>query len=149
MASIAPITPAPAMQPGLKPFIVYDQVPAGLAAYPVTNNHHAPLLRAGDWVIYDPTDREAVHGELYVLRWQSGDRIPQVVEVGLQKEDRWAVGARHRGVNAKELVFGNIGEIVGDSGYRAAQLTERFLGRVVGLLEPASEPMLQIVGGLN
>lgn len=157
MATVPDTTPAPAMQPGLRPFIIYDRVPEGCAAYLVPDARHEPLLRPGEWVIVDLTDREPAEDELFVIQWQSGPSGPQVVECGLMPkltaqwaQPVWAVGARHRGVNTRALGFGAPGNIVGDFPYKSPQLTERFLGRVIGILEPSFvEPVRALVGGLN
>lgn len=137
MASIRPTTSASAQQPGLSSFLVCDRLPEGCVTYPVLDRRHEPLLKVGEWVIVDPEDREPRGGELFVIQWQSGG-APSVVELQQMRScSLWAVGARHRGTNAKALVFGQPGEIVGDFGYRSEQLAERLLGRVVGILEPA------------
>jgi hypothetical protein len=145
MATSAHSIPVPAQQPGLRAFIVCDRIPEGCKAYVVPDNRQLPHLRAGEWVVVDPDDRVPTHGDLFMIQWQSGRAGPQVVEAGLMRnlsqqrgEPYWAVGARHRGAhNATALVFGEPGQIIGDFPYRSEQLTERFLGKVVGILEHA------------
>lgn len=138
------------VQPGLRPFIVFDRVPDGCIAYAVADNRQMPLLRAGDWVIVDPDDRSPAEGELFVIQWQSGGG-PRVVEAAIMpalKQSNgaslWAVGARHRGANAVAVVFGRPGEIVGDFPYRAEQLEERFRGRVIGILEATARELHRV-----
>ena len=134
-------------QPGLRPFIVFDSVPAGCVAYPVNNNRHAPLLWTGEWVIVATEQRHPIEGELFVIQWQSGGG-PQIVEATTMKnKPYWVVGARHRGADAQNLGFGKLGDIIGDGPYRPDQLEQRFLGRVVGILQAAFGE-LRIVEGV-
>lgn len=140
MASKINSTPAPAQQPGLRPFIIYDRLPAGHAAYVVPDNRQLPHLRAGEWVIVDTSDRTPTHGDLFVIQWQTGGG-PMIVEAGWNaKYGYWMVGSR---CNRFNRGTGNLpvseGMISGDFPYRTDQLEDRFLGRIVGILEAAFE----------
>lgn len=136
MASAPLTTPAPAQQPGLPAFVVYDRLPEGCVAYPVTNDDHLPLLRAGEIVIVDPEDREPQNGEFFVVDWGGLHSRPKVIETYNHKPGRWSAGARHRGWNAAALGWGNIGDFVGDAYLVPEHLSARIKGKVVGILEP-------------
>ena len=141
MATSVDSTPAPAMQPGFRSFIVYDRLPEGCATFPVTDDSNAPHLRAGEMVVIDTADHQPFDGELFAIQWQSGSR--QIVETfHLPKLTGWCVGPLESA--------GVAGPLDGalqpqgrwcDFGYREAALSERILGRVVGILEPTfAEP---------
>lgn len=141
-----------ALQLGLRPFIVFDQVPRGCVVYAVPDNRQMPLLHAGEWVIVDPADRRPVEGELFVIQWQSGGG-PRIVEAAILPAEAgstgarlWAVSARHRGSNAAALGFGRPGQIIGDCLYRDEQLEERFRGRVIGILEATACELRRVEG---
>lgn len=78
-------TPALPQQPGLRAFIVYDQLPAGCVAFEVPDNSSAPYLHAGDFVVIDPADREPCEGELFAITWKSDIRqLWQIVRMDLR-----------------------------------------------------------------
>jgi hypothetical protein len=142
MASTAHTTPAPAMQPGLRSFIVYDRLPEGCAAFPVTDNRNAPHLAAGDMVVIDTRDHDPSEGELFAVEWMSGRR--EVVETfHLPKIPGWCVGPL-----APQMPMALDGTVVTMPGrwcdfpYRHEALADRLIGRVIGILEPKfAEPM--------
>lgn len=117
-------------QPGLRPFIVYNELPLGLAAYPVMDDKNDPLLRLGEMVIVDPHDCEPSEHELFLIQWDS-DPTPRVVETWMMpKLNCWCVGY----VKQPGWVEG-MGRWC-DWGYKTEALSARLLGRVVGILEP-------------
>lgn len=150
MATASNITPSVPQQPDLRAFIVCDRLPEGCVAYPVRNNDHAPHLRAGEWVIVDPTDCTPTHRDLFVIQWQGGSG-PQVVEAAWfdQARDYWMVGVRRSRFNRGSTLPVSDGILCGDFPYRTGQLEQRFLGRVVGILEQEfTEPLrLTVIGG--
>lgn len=78
MASRAHSTPVPAQQPELRPFIVYDHVPAGCGTHLVGDHDTAPLIRAGETLVLDPADKMPATGELFVIEYGRGSpRGPQ------------------------------------------------------------------------
>lgn len=62
----APLTP---QQPGLRSFIVYNDLPDGCIAFEVPDNKTLPHVRAGEFVVIDPTDCDPAEGELFAITW--------------------------------------------------------------------------------
>jgi hypothetical protein len=56
----------------LRALTVFDQIPAGCKVQPVGNEDSDPHLRAGEFAVVDMTDTDPQHGEVYLIRWQSG-----------------------------------------------------------------------------
>lgn len=144
MASHALPSSVPPQQPGLRSFIVYDRLPAGLAAYPVMDDRNAPHLRTGDFVIVDPTDHEPCAGELFLMDWKSSPGhygVNETFETAGIKG--WCVGPLSQPEMVKEAMAN--GAPVSrwcDFGYKTEALSDRIMGRVVGLLEPKfAEPI--------
>lgn len=121
---------------------VLDTVPAGCRAMTVPNDYHAPHLRRGEVAIIDPTDCALVHGELFAVQYGQGPAIMQAVWrttgdlsawwcVSLDDPTSWAdCQAR---IKAGRMLR------MADGPYRPGGLEERTLGRVVGILQPATE----------
>lgn len=151
-------------QPDLRAFIVYDSLPQGFAAYPVTDESNAPHLRPGDIAIIDPADRNPTPGELFVIDWQSGGSA--IVETWSQRMTAgcgpnsemidtvcWKVAgsnrARSAGDVAQRLRAGlPVGWVNGPyptEGPYAGALNRKLRGKVVGILTGANaEPLHQI-----
>ncbi|OAE39613.1 S24/S26 family peptidase [Brucella intermedia] len=55
------------MQPGLRALMMFEKVPEGCVTFPCTDASSMPHVRPGEFVVVDKTDREPVHGELYVV----------------------------------------------------------------------------------
>ncbi len=136
-------------QPGLRPFIIYDTLPDGMATHFVTDGRNEPMLRSGEVLVIDPSDCDPMHGELFAVQWKSG-KLPSVeLTTWLDRKDCWAIGgiqpafvAERAGATAIPACY------VGDYGYRTEYMREVILGRVIGILEPSfSEPLR--IGGLN
>lgn len=148
-------------QPGLRSFIVHDSMPAGCAAYLVTDELNAPHLRPGDVAVIDTADREPTPGELFVIGWTGGSTT--IVETRLQALRAgcgadgemidtacWMVGGSNRPRNGESLTeWVRAGQPIpwtdgpyATEGPRAGYLRSKLRGRVVGILEPAaSEPL--------
>jgi hypothetical protein len=56
----------------IRALTLFDEIPSGFIAHPITNDDSDPHLRAGEVAIVDTTDTEPQHGELYLVRWGSG-----------------------------------------------------------------------------
>lgn len=127
----------PPQQPGLRSFIVYDELPAGLAAYPVMSSDCEPHLHFGEMAIIDPNDCEPMDGELFLCLFDGG-RGPRFIETFLNpKIPGWCVGTIQQPAFAKEF-----GGRWCDFPYRSEVLSRKLMGRVVGILQPAfSEPL--------
>lgn len=146
------------MQPELRPFIVYDEVPPGCATFFVSDDRTAPLLRPGDVVIFDRQDHEPADGELFVIQHDRGDReISQVVcrsgRYGIGADGKhlwseaWWTAAFSRPRSFQEgLHWGRSGRVIpmGDGPYAgedgAAYLREKLQGRIIGILSPNASP---------
>lgn len=64
----------PCVTAPIRAWPVHDRLPAGCIAFPVTDDTSWPLACAGEWVVLDPTQREPLEGELFVV--ESGRSTP-------------------------------------------------------------------------
>lgn len=148
MAAVAHITPE------LRAYPIFDMLPPGCEAVPVTNHDSYPILRPGDFVVVDTAQRDPEHRELFVVQWTGGQR--QIVETylqagrygqGAEMKDgyAWWLGAYRRPRSHEQLVAwlkaGRSGGFVdgpyASEGERSKYLPTKLVGRVVGILEPA------------
>jgi hypothetical protein len=60
-----------AQQPGLRSFIVYDELPDGCFAFEVEDQQTAPHVRRGEFVAVDQADLVPVSGELFVCAFST------------------------------------------------------------------------------
>lgn len=134
-----------ATQPGLRSFIVYDELPAGCIAHEVGTETAAPHIRRGEFAVIDPADREPMHGELFLIQWSAG--APQLVEA-VHRKGRYGVGPDDATIETR-LWFADVrkpmvnlaGEVgaIGrwtDGPYRSEHFREKLMGRVVGIYQP-------------
>ncbi len=146
MDNVVPLTP---QQPGLRSFIVYNDLPEGCIAFEVPDDKTLPHVRAGEFVVIDPADCDPAEGELFAITWKSDWRQKwQIVQMDLRSdrvrtgdvfEERalWWVGH----VAAQELV-GADGEGDGrfqrrvDGPYEDEYLRDITHGKIVGIYEP-------------
>lgn len=155
MASVFPSTSAPAQQPGLRAYIVYNELPEGFLSFEVPDSSAEPFLHAGEFVVLDPEDRDPAEGELFVIRWNSGprDRL-HIVRMeqrsirfqrdGATVEDGlWFVGA-HAPRQTVSLAGTPIGAPMRhvDGPFPDAYCRAISLGKVVGIFEPDFRPLL-------
>lgn len=147
-----------ALQPGLRSFIVYGELPAGCFAFEVPDDTSAPHLRAGEFVVVDPVDKEPAEGELFVITWKSSiDRRAEIVQMDLRKGRfvfadgvrdawRWYVGAP-----APRELTTLAGQPVGparrwvDGPYDDDYLRDISHGKIVGILEPDFRLQIAVV----
>jgi hypothetical protein len=148
------------MQPGLRSFVVYDQIPDGCEVHEVQNRDSHPHLRKGDFVIVDTWDRAPCIGELHLIQWKSkrtGERDVVTME---KKRVNVCRGGRGPGVPtelwfvgpyAPQRMMALTGEEVGpairwaDGPYRDEYLDDIIIGRIVGIYEPDFRKMLGTV----
>jgi hypothetical protein len=52
----------------------FDGLTIGLRTFRISTDLLEPHLRAGEYAVVDPSDREIQHGELYLIQWQQGRR---------------------------------------------------------------------------
>ncbi len=148
-------------QPDLRAFVVYDRLPAGCTAYPVTDNRNAPHLRVGDIAVIDPSDRDPAAGELFVIdRGEDSSGIVETWRMSLRASSGpggsiidttgWMVAPTNRARSHAEredrmkrgVHVGWVDGPYATEGVNAGYLKQRLRGRVVGILEPAfAEPL--------
>ena len=162
------------MQPELRAFIVYNQLPAGCIAFPITTDNSEPHLRKGDIAVVDTREREGVEHELFVIEWgRNAPCGPErcVVELWTKEYTRpggakalgWWAGAYNRPRTREAFMAQKSGGIItgvidGPYAHRdfphpgdpnADYLTSLLIGRVVGILEPTFEEPKRITGGVR
>ena len=125
----------PGRQPGLRSFIVYDTLPDGMAAFRLPDDRLDPHLRAGEFAVIDPGDREPMHGELFLVQFTSGPSPPRIFEAfQLPGRETW-------GVRETRLapILSLTGKVLskpirwGDFGYTREHLERLIIGRVIGI----------------
>lgn len=148
---------APPQQPGLRPFIVYDCLPAGCIAFPVTDGRAEPLLRPGDIAVVDASDKIPAEGELFVIEWgRPYNPHRRLVEMWTREFHGadgkpftgWMVGAYNRPrtyqaameeARRTGVLRGGLDGPYRTDGEQAAYLPSILVGKVIGTLEPRFE----------
>ena len=159
MASRAYSIPTPAQQPELRPYIVYDRLPAWHIAHLVRETT-CPILHHGETIVIDPSDRTIAVGDLFVM--ESGRSNPNgphrnIVEF---KQRDWCIvdddGEFRDQPCWSALFYSAINDLCGGSEpirftegplrlSSAIYFEERIIGRIVGILEPSFvEPMRRL-----
>lgn len=148
-------------QPNLRSFIVYDRLPEGCVAYPVTTTDCAPHLRPGDIAIIDPAECEPAVGELFVIQWSGGrtnlvETWSRALTAGSGPDGEmidtvcWFVGSSNRPRSREECIEwlssgrrgGWMDGPYATEGPGTGYLASKLRGRVVGILEPSfAEPL--------
>lgn len=140
MADIAPLTP---QQPGLRSFIVYDQIRESDLVFEVTGEEADPHLQPGDFALVDTTDREPNQGELFLVEFMNGrrqicetvERFGCYVQNGVSEEKnlwwlRWKMNIRSLSGAVNDRAT------YADGPYDTTQVTGKIVGKVVGIYEP-------------
>jgi hypothetical protein len=151
-----------ARQSGLRPFIVYNQLPDGCEAVEVLDGSAEPYIHLGEFVIIDPEEREPAEGELFVITWKSDiQQRRQIVRMDLRqgrygKSDdpltyeegfMWFIG-RVAAEQAMSLSGHPVGEPTRwmDGPYDDGYCREICHGKIVGILEPDFRRQLNLAG---
>lgn len=126
-----------AQQPGLRSYIVYDEPPAGCIVFENRRRSVGPHVHTGEFAVVDPTDRDPIHGELFLIEWEStGNR--QLVEMMERDRDgsehRWYAVTTQRMMNLAGFPSGPTRW--GDGPYREPDMRKKLVGRVVGIYQP-------------
>lgn len=142
------VTQSP-QQPGLRSFIVYDELPEGCVAHTLWNGDTEPHIRQGEVAVIDTTDCDPVHGELYLIQWKSGPAYMRQEIVMLQSRlgrygqrsgemadcYRWWAGsyAARQPVTLDGRPCGPAARWA-DGPFDDEHMSERLIGKVVGIL---------------
>lgn len=143
---------ASATSPGeYRALLVVDHLPAGCIAVPVRDEFCAPHIRPGEFAVVDPTDREPVHGELFLgawmgrlgpdgreRRWLAQTRMGEHDILGRGRVHLWSIYSLG-GLRGQEAIdalhVGSWSGFAWSSGpYDDGVLEEMLLGRVVGVI---------------
>jgi hypothetical protein len=157
-------------QPNFRALTMFESLPPGHVTFWVRDNTCAPHLRENEYAVVDTTDREPVHGELFIVQWQSGERRRAIVQARAGRE-RIAANAEPESIwwlgqglvpplNTEQIDAavnaaakrGTIACIGGrsDGLYLAADLRQKLIGRVVGVaLTQLDEELAQAAGWEN
>jgi hypothetical protein len=111
---------------------VLRECPEGMGEQYAYDAAAYPLVRKGETVVYDPSQREPTHGALYVMQWDNGSTrdvmLTNLRKVGGQGEPRWWVDPVNRiGVGTR---------YASDGPYDPDHLRGKIVGAVVGVLVP-------------
>lgn len=128
-----PVEIAKKHRPTPKALPVMTECPEGMGEQDVDNAVAYPLVRKGETVVYDPTQRDPVHGALCVRQLNNGNRTVMLINqrtVG-GIEGAWWVDPVNRPTNREA------GPIyTSDGPYEEDHLREKIVGTVVGILVP-------------
>ncbi|WP_298090043.1 S24/S26 family peptidase [uncultured Sphingomonas sp.] len=145
-------------QPGLRSFIIYDDLPAGCIAFQVPDDSSAPHLHAGEFVVIDPADRDPAEGELFAITWKSNIQQDwQIVQMDLREgrygrngmmrnDTMWFVGAP-----APQAMMSLAGRPVGPALRRCSgpydddYLRDIAHGRIIGLFQSPYPQLTEVV----
>ncbi len=131
-------------QPGLRSFIVYDELPEGCIAIEIEDETQAPHFHRGDFAIIDTRDTEPAHAEMFGFQWGQGN--PSVILAQL-RPGRYGCGPKGEMVDtvlwwakwtASFMSLVGVPSVPrpwGDGPYSEGHFREKLLGRVVGILE--------------
>lgn len=145
-----------ALQPELRALMMFDTLPEGCIAFPVTDDYSLPHIRSGEFAVVDTRDTKPHNGELSVIQWQSGRRqICQTRISTMFREDdgspTWSVGSLRRpdleSWLKSERDAGRIAIYPGwsDGWFDGDHLQEKLVGAVIGIYQPNFEEPRRIV----
>jgi hypothetical protein len=129
------------LPPEVRALTVLGTVPDGCRAMPVLDDRNAPHLRQGEVAVIDPTDCVLIHGELFAILYGSGPAIMQAIWRTRGDLSAWWALCLDRPKDwpeAQAWMAAGRALPMGDGPYRAGALEERTLGRVIGILQPAT-----------
>lgn len=138
---------AEANQLGMRAYIVFDKVPAGHVTHHVECQRNAPHIRAGETIVVDSSDREPIHGEVFLFQYSSGPRgVSQTMirrhrevlqDDGTRaEEDLWWTCPLNRpqaGETIDDWIKARRQLYLSDGPCRAEVLRKKIVGRVVGI----------------
>jgi hypothetical protein len=137
-------TPDEPVQRGLRSFIVYDDVPPRMTAFPITDDLNEPHLHTGDWVIVDPSDTEPSHGEIFIVEWKTAPGRPRPMQVSwMRRMACWAAAYASPTMMVERAGSTTLTAVhIGDFGYGTEYMRDVIKGRVIGILEAhVQEPL--------
>ncbi|WP_126173464.1 hypothetical protein [Altericroceibacterium xinjiangense] len=122
-------------QPGLRSFIVYDEMPKGFITHEQAGDQNSPHMREGEFAVIDTSDRHPMQGEMFLVQWMNGNRSIMTTEI----IDGWPgwVFSTCRGEMMCNL-DGSPDRRVRwvDGPYKLVHAMEKIVGRVVGIYHP-------------
>ena len=142
-------TPHPIM-PGLRAYPCFDTLPAGCFAHVIGEETSETIVRLGEIVVIDPSQREYVDSELFLIEWRSRAPTPRR-SLGMPRHRNRLSGDPvdqptpiYVSTVAPEPICALDGSVMlsmrwADGPYLPEQLENLFLGRVVGILQPTFE----------
>ena len=120
-----------------------SECPAGMSEARVTTAEAYPMVRPGETVIADPSQRDPTEGGLFLLQWNNGHRsvlLTNYRAAGGTNPPAWWVDPVNRPANREMMerrLASNVGMMfTSDGPYDAGHLREKIVGAVVGILAP-------------
>jgi len=129
------IIPFP-QQPGLRSFIIYDDVPEGCLVHEMADDTSAPHLHENEFIVVDPSDCDPVHGDMFLAQWSTGRRQP-VECIWSKGWGGWMLAP----IKPQDMIRVSDGKTMGqlrmmDGPYKAGVPLRCFVGKIVGIYEP-------------
>jgi len=111
----------------------FTQCPEGMGEHDMAEASAYPIVRPGETVIFDPSQRDLENAALCVLQWNNGTRdVMQTNRRPINREgkERWFVDPvnRSRHVEPGAVLYAS------DGPYTETYLREKIVGTVVGIL---------------
>lgn len=133
--------------PELRSYPCFDALPEGCLAHFIRENDSDPLLRMGEIVVIDPHQRDYIDSELFLIEWRSRAGARQIVMPERRRRGQFdpvdhlppiyvsSCAIKPMPGADKKVSFGRVRWV--DGPYSPEQLATLFLGRVLGILQPA------------
>ena len=131
-----------------------DALPAGSVTHLVADASAAPHLLPGEFAVIDTTDREPIHGELYVIRYSSPltdsgfrDRVIEACRRPYRSPEeadgwRWWACPYVRPLSGAELeAWADAGRpfVLSEGPFKPGAMEAKLVGRVIGVLAATFE----------
>ena len=115
---------------------VFGTIPPGCFGYLVDDDDSDPVLRAGEFAVIDTAALEPEAGALFLIEWNTGERA--LVEAYVRGPGWWVASynrPRDR-IELQRALKRGASLTTSDGPYEAAHLSEKLIGKVVGVLAP-------------
>lgn len=135
--STTQVTPVPFRhQPELRALMVLPAIPPGHMTFPVTDDTFMPHLRPGELAVIDMSDRQPENGELFLIGYAATYLTGPGIKHRLCQTLQRARSAKEAEPTFWFARHGMRRGCYGDGDFTTDYLSEKLVGRVVGIFEP-------------
>lgn len=153
-------SPIPFPQPGLRSFIIYDELPAGCISFEIKDAENADHFSAGEFLVVDTSDRKPMHGEMFLVKLHTnrrGDDIRPLEcfrRAGMYGNPAASGFAWYLGPTRRHDIKTLGGEVIvrntrwvdgpyGSDGEGFDYLCGKLVGRIIGIYQPDFRQQMQ------